>query len=96
MMRHKFFFFIYYNKMIKTKIKQKQKTIVQTIDSIKITNIIFDDIYMNILVELNDENDMLIDRKNYIYKIEDFNIFNKILKRILNDEDLKEIEKSTP
>lgn len=82
--------------MIKTKIKQKQKTIVQTIDSVKITNIIFDDIYMNILVELNDENDMLIDRKNYIYKIEDFNIFDKILKRILKDEDLKEIDKSTP
>ena len=76
--------------MIKTKVKQKQKTIVQTIDSVRIKNINFINENMNVLLDFYDDNDNLVDNKSYSYDIHDFsNIVDRLLKRILKDADLK-------
>ncbi len=76
--------------MIKTKVKQKQKTIVQTIDSVRIKNINFINENMNVLLDFYDDNDNLVDNKSYSYDIQDFsNIVDRLLKRILKDADLK-------
>jgi len=77
--------------MIKTRVKQKQRTIVQTIDSVRIKNINFtDEKNMNVLLDFYDDNDNLIDNQSYTYDIEEFsNILDRLLKRILKDGDLK-------
>ena len=81
--------------MIKTKVKQKQKTIVQTIDSVRIKNINFINENMNVLLDFYDDNDNLVDNKSYIYDIQDFsNIVDRLLKRILKDADLKLLDEA--
>lgn len=79
--------------MIKTRVRQKQKTIVQTIDSVRIKNINFINENMNVLLDFYDENENLVDNKSYSYEINDFsNILDRLLKRVLKEEDLKLLE----
>jgi len=81
--------------MIKTRVKQKQKTIVQTIDSIRIKNINFTDQYMNVLLDFYDDNDNLIDNQSYTYDVQEFsNILDRLLKKICKDSDLKLLDEN--
>lgn len=81
--------------MIKTRVKKKQKTIVQTIDSIRIKNINFTDQYMNVLLDFYDDNDNLIDNQSFTYDVQEFsNILDKLLKKICKDSDLKLLDEN--
>lgn len=81
--------------MIKTRVKQKQKTIVQTIDSIRIKNINFTDQHMNVLLDFYDDNDNLIDNQSFTYDVQEFsNILDRLLKKICKDSDLKLLDEN--
>lgn len=75
--------------------KIKEKIIIQSINSFRITNINFytgDDDKFNVSLELLDEEGNLVENKVLYYETSDFgNIFDRLFKRILKDEDLKEL-----
>jgi hypothetical protein len=78
--------------MIKTKIKKKEKTIVQTIENVQINSIQFnhDSGSFSVILDLLSENNDLINRKMFTYQIDEFDkLFDRIVKRIFKDEDLK-------
>ena len=75
--------------------KIKEKTIIQSIDSFRITNINFytgSEGQFNVRLELLDEEENIVESKVLYYETSEFgNIFDKLFKRILKDEDLKEL-----
>jgi hypothetical protein len=75
--------------------KIKEKTIIQSIDSFRITNINFytgSEDKFNVRLELLDEEENVVETKVLYYETSEFgNIFDKLFKRILKDEDLKEL-----
>jgi hypothetical protein len=78
--------------MIKTKIKKKEKTIVQTIENAQINSIQFnhDSGSFSVILDLFSENNDLIERKMFTYQIDEFDkVFDRIVKRIFKDDDLK-------
>lgn len=79
--------------MIKTKIKQKTKTIVQQIENAQLSYIQFDhpNGTFSVILELLDKDNNLIETKRFTYSIDDFKIFDRLIKRIFKDEDLEEI-----
>lgn len=79
--------------MIKTKIKQKTKTIVQQIENAQLSYIQFDhgNGTFSVILELLDKNNDLIETKRFTYSIDEFKIFDRLIKRIFKDEDLEEI-----
>lgn len=76
---------------MKVENKVKQKIIIQNIDELVIQSINFYSDKLTILYEMLD-NKNTIERKMIDYDISEFgNIFDKLFKRILKDEDLKEL-----
>ena len=78
--------------MIKTKIKQKTKTIVQQIENAQLSYIQFDHANgtFSAILELLDKDNNLIETKRFTYSIDEFKIFDRLVKRIFKDEDLDE------
>ena len=75
--------------------KIKEKRIIQSIDSFRIININFytgSEDKFNVSLELLDEEENVVETKVLYYETSEFgNMFDKLFKRILKDEDLKEI-----
>ncbi len=74
--------------MLKTQIKQKQKTIIETITNFELSYIQFNhtDNTFSVIADLLDENKNLVEQKRYVYSIDEFKIFDRLIRRIFKDE----------
>ena len=72
------------------KINKKIKTTIQTLNSVALSDLVFINTEaFNVSLNYFDENNQLVDRKTFTYNISDFeNIFDKLLKKMLKDDDL--------
>lgn len=77
--------------MLKTQIKQKQKTIIETITNFELSYIQFNhtDNTFSVIADLLDENNNIVEQKRYVYSIDEFKIFDRLIRRIFKDEKIE-------